>query len=85
MTDGSHSFTARSGTAELGGTRLVPLDGRFRAGSITKTFTATVVLQLVGEGRVELDAPVTRYLPGLVNERITFVSCCSTPAASATT
>ena len=29
-------------------------------------FTAMVVLQLVGEGRVELDAPIERYLPRLV-------------------
>ncbi|MFI6641072.1 serine hydrolase domain-containing protein [Streptomyces sp. NPDC050504] len=47
------------------GARVDP-DGRFRIGSITKTFTATVVLQLVGEGRVRLDAPVERYLPGVV-------------------
>ncbi|WP_112268921.1 serine hydrolase domain-containing protein [Lentzea terrae] len=71
VTEGRRSFTARSGTAELGSNRPVPLNGRFRAGSITKTFTATVVLQLAGEGKVELDAPVTRYLPGLVDQRIT--------------
>jgi D-alanyl-D-alanine carboxypeptidase len=71
VTDGRDSFTARSGTAELGIDRPVPLNGRFRAGSITKSFTATVVLQLVGEGKIELDAPVNRYLPGLVDDRIT--------------
>src|SRR5712691_2489102 len=36
---------------------------RFRIGSITKTFTATIVLQLVQEKKVSLDAPLTRYLP----------------------
>ncbi len=44
---------------------------RFRAGSITKTFVAAVVLQLVAEGRIELDASVSRWLRGLVDERIT--------------
>lgn len=39
---------------------------RIRIGSSTKTFTATVVLQLVAEGRVGLDAPIETYLPGLV-------------------
>ncbi|TDF37044.1 class A beta-lactamase-related serine hydrolase [Streptomyces sp. WAC05374] len=39
---------------------------RFRAGSITKTFVATVVLQLDAEGRLDLDDPVGRHLPGLV-------------------
>ncbi|RAS66700.1 beta-lactamase [Lentzea atacamensis] len=67
---GRDRFTVRSGTAEPDG-RPVPLNGRFRAGSIAKTFTATVVLQLAGEGAVSLDAPVDRYLPGLVDQRIT--------------
>ncbi|ANZ38009.1 serine hydrolase [Lentzea guizhouensis] len=71
VTAGRERFTARSGTAELDRTRPVPVNGRFRAGSITKTFTSTVVLQLAGEGEVELDAPVERYLPGLVDSRIT--------------
>ncbi|MDT0452440.1 serine hydrolase domain-containing protein [Streptomyces hesseae] len=44
----------------------VPRDGQVRIGSVTKTFTAVVVLQLVGEGRIGLDDPVDRYLPGLV-------------------
>ena len=39
---------------------------QFRIGSITKTFVATVVLQLVGEGRLTLDEPVARRLPGLL-------------------
>ncbi|MGA5409880.1 serine hydrolase domain-containing protein [Streptomyces lavendulocolor] len=39
---------------------------RFRAGSVTKTFVATVVLQLAAEGRLRLDDPVDRHLPGLV-------------------
>ncbi|KJK49717.1 beta-lactamase [Lentzea aerocolonigenes] len=71
VTEGRHSFTARSGSAELGNERPVPVNGRFRAGSITKSFTSAVVLQLAGEGKVELDAPVVRYLPGLVDSRIT--------------
>lgn len=36
----------------------------FRIGSITKVFTSTVVLQLVGEGRFTLDTPVQELLPG---------------------
>jgi D-alanyl-D-alanine carboxypeptidase len=55
-----------SGVAELGTTRAVPVDGRFRAGSITKTFVATVALQLVGEGRLRLDDTIEAWLPGVV-------------------
>jgi D-alanyl-D-alanine carboxypeptidase len=37
-----------------------------RIGSLTKTFVATAVLQLVAERRVDLDAPVGTYLPGVL-------------------
>ncbi|WP_345022846.1 serine hydrolase domain-containing protein [Actinomadura keratinilytica] len=46
----------------------MPRGGRFRIGSLTKPFVATVVLQLVGEGRVDLDAPVEDHLPGLLGD-----------------
>ncbi|WP_380280202.1 serine hydrolase domain-containing protein [Kitasatospora purpeofusca] len=39
---------------------------RFRIGSLTKTFTATVVLQLRAEGRLSLDDSVEKWLPGVV-------------------
>ncbi|MFD8986097.1 serine hydrolase domain-containing protein [Streptomyces sp. NPDC059564] len=39
----------------------------FRIGSATKTFTATVILQLVGEGRLSLDDTVEHWLPGVVS------------------
>jgi len=38
-------------------------DTKFRLGSISKQFTATLVMQLVDAGRIELSAPVRRYLP----------------------
>lgn len=40
-------------------------DSVFQIGSITKVWTATLVMQLVEEGELELDAPVRRYLPEL--------------------
>ncbi|WP_432491076.1 serine hydrolase domain-containing protein [Kineococcus gypseus] len=73
ITDGRHRVVLTSGSAHHGARTPVPADGRFRAGSITKTLVATVVLQLVAEGRVGLDEPVSRYLPGLLpdGDRIT--------------
>ncbi|WP_399896359.1 serine hydrolase domain-containing protein [Streptomyces sp. BBFR51] len=44
----------------------VPVDGQIRIASTTKLYTSTVVLQLVGEGRIGLDTTVETYLPGLV-------------------
>jgi len=35
----------------------------YRIGSVTKTFTATVLMQLVEEGRIKLDDPVETYVP----------------------
>jgi D-alanyl-D-alanine carboxypeptidase len=61
----------RSGVGDVRTGAPVPADGHWRMGSITKPFVATVVLQLVGEGEIELDAPVDRYLPGLVSRDIT--------------
>ncbi|WP_067832682.1 serine hydrolase domain-containing protein [Actinomadura kijaniata] len=55
-----------SGVADVDSRAPIPRDSRFRIGSLTKPFVATVVLQLVGERRVSLDAPVERYLPDVV-------------------
>lgn len=39
---------------------------RFRTGSVTDTFVATVLLQMEAEKKIDLDDPVERYLPGVV-------------------
>ncbi|GCD40600.1 serine hydrolase domain-containing protein [Streptomyces paromomycinus] len=62
VTDANGTWTARAGTARTDGGAPVPREGLFRAGSATKMFTAVVLLQLVGEGKVSLDAPLERYV-----------------------
>lgn len=42
-------------------------DLSMRIGSVTKTFTTTAILQLVDQGRIGLDDPVGRYVPGAPN------------------
>lgn len=59
--------TARSGVKDLVTHRPVPDDGYLRLGSTTKTFVATVLLQLVGEKRISLDRTVEQLLPGVVS------------------
>ncbi|MFC0431934.1 serine hydrolase [Kutzneria buriramensis] len=66
VTAGHGSRSARAGVADTATGSPVPLDAEFRIGSVTKTFVATVVLQLVGEGRLSLDDTVARWLPGVV-------------------
>ncbi|WP_043163240.1 serine hydrolase domain-containing protein [Salinispora tropica] len=65
-TSDSRTRNYTAGVAELDTKRKPPVDGRVRIGSNTKTFVATVVLQLVGEGKVDLDEPIETYLPGLI-------------------
>lgn len=55
-----------SGVRDLRTGTKVGADDRFRIGSNTKTFVSTVVLQLVGEGRLRLTDRVERWLPGLL-------------------
>jgi D-alanyl-D-alanine carboxypeptidase len=60
VSDHGHSTVATAG-------RPRPAAGqRFRVASVTKTFTATLVLQLVDQKRLGLDDPVRRYLPGVL-------------------
>ncbi|MES5820065.1 serine hydrolase domain-containing protein [Streptomyces sp. RG80] len=61
-----------TGLADRKSRRTISTLDRFRIGSVTKTFSAVVLLQLVDEKKLKLDAPVNRYLPGLLpDDRIT--------------
>jgi D-alanyl-D-alanine carboxypeptidase len=64
--DGSRSVRVAAGSADLTPRMPMRVTDRFRVASITKTFVATVVLQLVGQGRMSLDDTVERWVPGLV-------------------
>jgi len=50
------------GKADLTGRPITP-QTPFIIGSLSKSFTALAIMQLVEAGRIELDAPVQRYLP----------------------
>ena len=50
------------GRADASGRPVTP-QTPFLIGSITKSFTALAVMQLVEAGTVDLDAPVQRYIP----------------------
>jgi D-alanyl-D-alanine carboxypeptidase len=58
--------TAASGVANVVTGRPMRPGLGFRVGSVTKSFTATVVLQLVAEHRLRLDDTVARWLPGML-------------------
>jgi D-alanyl-D-alanine carboxypeptidase len=64
--NGSRMWTRASGAAVLAAQVPWRPGETFRAGSVTKTFVATVALQLVDSGRLRLRDPVDRWLPGVV-------------------
>jgi D-alanyl-D-alanine carboxypeptidase len=63
---GSGVWMGASGVADLRSGRPMRPGDRFRVGSVTKPFVATVVLQLVAEGRLSLSDTVERWLPGVL-------------------
>jgi D-alanyl-D-alanine carboxypeptidase len=46
----------------------MPPDGAFRIGSITKMFTATVIIQLAEDGLLTLDDPLAQWLPDVADQ-----------------
>ncbi len=65
-------FTTTYGVTAYRGTVPTGFDQHVRVGSNTKTWTGTVILQLVQEGKLKLDDPVSKYRPDVPNgENIT--------------
>jgi len=63
--DGDELVEAATGVLNKSTGVEVTTDSVFQIGSITKVWTATLVMQLVDEGKLDLDAPVIEVLPGL--------------------
>ena len=64
--NGRQVYTLAQGVADRATGRRITVHDQFEAGSNTKTFTAVLILQQVDRGKINLDAPVDRYLPGVV-------------------
>jgi D-alanyl-D-alanine carboxypeptidase len=73
VNDGHEIRLHAAGVADQRSGRALRPTDRFRAGSITKSFVATVALQLVGEGKLSLADPVEHWLPGILpyGDRVT--------------
>ncbi|MEV0611847.1 serine hydrolase domain-containing protein [Nonomuraea sp. NPDC050404] len=63
VNDERGEWVGSAGVRKLGTGAKPPTNGHFRVGSTTKSFTAALVLKLVDDGTVKLDAPVADYLP----------------------
>ena len=62
VTDGEITAVRAHGVVERGGDTEVTADTPFLTGSISKSFTALAVMQLVEAGRVDLDTGISQYL-----------------------
>ncbi len=62
--DGDVAAVGARGVARIGDDREVTPDTPFVIGSISKSFTALAVMQLVEAGEVDLDADLSQYLEG---------------------
>jgi D-alanyl-D-alanine carboxypeptidase len=70
---GTAVFEGSVGVADIEDPRPIQARDLFRIGSVTKTYVATLVLQLAEQGALSLGDTVRRWLPGIVpdDERIT--------------
>ncbi|SNT58658.1 serine hydrolase domain-containing protein, partial [Actinacidiphila glaucinigra] len=69
---GGSSYRISMGQSDTVARTAMDADRRFRVGSVSKSFTTVVLMQLVAEGRIDLDAPANTYLPQpLPDDRIT--------------
>lgn len=64
--NGEASWSYASGEGNIERNHKVDADSAFRIGSTTKSFVATVMLQLAGEKKLSLDDTVEKWLPGLI-------------------
>src|SRR5215470_15549294 len=69
--DGKVLYTRAIGYSQINGTEKKALTAasRFRIGSITKMFTATMTLQLVEEGKLKLTDTLDKFLPQVPNAK----------------
>ena len=64
MRDGAHRVVMTAGLADTRTRTPMRADDRFRVGSLTKSFIATIVLQLVRERQLTLEDSIEQWLPG---------------------
>lgn len=65
--DGREVYTSSTGFADVEAKKAATAQTRYRIGSITKTFTAALILQLVEEGKLQLDTKLSAFYPQIPN------------------
>jgi len=67
--NGEIQYNRSIGFSQIDGVRKTPLTetSRYRIGSVTKMFTATMIFQLVEQGKLQLNDPLAKYYPAIPN------------------
>ena len=65
--EGVEIYSNSFGFYDIKAKKHIDSQTKFRIGSITKTFTAITILQLVAEGKLSLDTKLSKYFPDLPN------------------
>jgi methyl acetate hydrolase len=79
-------YQGAAGSKQVDGTEPVTVDTQYRIMSMTKMVTTVAALQLVEQGKINLDAPVDEYLPEFAERQVlsvltaTHLSCAHRPA-----
>lgn len=71
MVDGKLIYTGSGGYSNLETKQLASPQSMFRIASMTKSFTALAILQLRDDGKLQLDDPVSQYVPEIKEQRLT--------------
>jgi teichoic acid D-alanine hydrolase len=73
-TDGKIDFISGVGISDRQSGKLITNNSKFRIASITKTFTAVLILKLYEQGKIDLNATIGKYFPtykGIGKDKVT--------------
>ncbi|MCE9602936.1 MAG: beta-lactamase family protein [Gemmatimonadetes bacterium] len=70
VVDGKLAYTRGYGVADIESGRVVTDRTLFRVGSVTKMITAATLTQLAADGKLDLQAPISTYVPELAGKRV---------------
>lgn len=68
---GEGNLIIEQGVSDIDTNKAIEKKDHVRIGSVTKSFTVTVILQLVEEGKISLDDPLSKFFPEIQNSEAT--------------
>lgn len=69
FSDGKEVFNSSRGYASISDKKPLTSESIYRIGSVTKIYTATIVLQMIEEGKLTLDTKLSQFFPQILNSQ----------------